>query len=125
VEIPQKGDVISITLDPQSGQEQMGRRPALVISNDAFNRRVGLAMVCPLTNTARGVPFHLPIPAETGLTGFVMVEQLKSLDYRRRGAKRIGQVSSGFLEEVLDIVRACIEKPSGLALVEDRLLSTA
>ena len=89
----------------------MGRRPALVISNDAFNRRVGLAMVCPLTNTARGVPFHLPIPVETGLTGFVMVEQLKSLDYRQRGAKRIGRVTAGFLEDVLDIVRACIEDP--------------
>ncbi len=69
-------------------------------------------MVCPLTNTARGVPFHLAVPAETGLTGFVMVEQLKSLDYRRRGAKRIGRVTAEFLEEVLDVVRACIEDPN-------------
>lgn len=111
MDVPKKGDLISITLDPRSGREQMGRRPALVISNDAFNRRVGLAMVCPLTNTARGVPFHLPIPAETGLTGFVMVEQLKSLDYRQRGAKRIGRVAEGFLEDVLDVVRACLEDP--------------
>jgi len=112
VEVPQKGDLISITLDPQAGREQMGRRPALVISNHAFNRRVGMAMVCPLTNTARGVPFHLPVPPETGLTGFVMVEHLKSLDYRRRGATRIGRVPADFLEEVLDVVRACIEDPN-------------
>lgn len=64
------------------------------------------------TNAARGVPFHLPIPADTGLTGFVMVEQLKSLDYRQRGAKRIGRVTAGFLEDVLDVVRACIEDPN-------------
>lgn len=106
--VPQRGDLISISLDPQSGREQMGRRPALVISNLAFNQRVGLAMICPLTNTDRRVPFHLPIPSECGLTGFVMVEQVKSLDFLHRSAKYIGRVPAEFVGDVVAIVMACI-----------------
>ena len=69
---PKKGDFISISFDPQTGHEQKGRRPALVVSNDLFNKHTGLAIVCPITNTDRGFPFHLPIPAASPLTGFVM-----------------------------------------------------
>jgi len=76
--IPEKGDFITLTFDPQSGHEQKGRRPALVISNFLFNRATGLAIVCPITNTERGIPFHLPVPEDSSLTGFVMVEQVKS-----------------------------------------------
>ncbi len=60
--IPKKGDYVAVTFDPQSGHEQMGRRPALVVSNDLFNRHTGLAIVCPITNTRRGYPFHVVIP---------------------------------------------------------------
>ena len=74
--IPAKGDFNTLSFDPQSGHEQRGRRPALVLSNLAFNDATGLAIVCPLTNTDRGVSFHLPVPESSLPTGFVMVEQV-------------------------------------------------
>ena len=105
---PKQGDIIAITLDPQSGHEQKGRRPALVISKSLFNKKTGLAMVCPITNTSRGFPFHVPIPQQSKLTGFVMVEQIKSLDFRSRDARRIEHADEELLSEVLSILDACI-----------------
>jgi len=106
--VPQKGDFITVTFDPQSGHEQRGRRPALVVSNTLFNRHTGLAIVCPLTNTERSFPFHVAVMDHPNLTGFVMVEQVKSDDFRARKAKRIGRSSDSVLEEVLSILDACI-----------------
>ena len=106
--IPRQGDIIAITFDPQSGHEQKGRRPAFVVSKDLFNRSTGLAIVCPITNTERGFPFHIPVPKDSKLTGFVMVEQVKSVDFRSRSAKRIEQASDELLTEVLSILDACI-----------------
>jgi len=108
VYFPQQGEIITITLDPQSGHEQKGRRPALVVSKDLFNRNTGLAIVCPLTKTERGFPFHVPVPENSSLTGFIMVEQVKSVDFRTRRAKRIEQVSDELLSNVLSILDACI-----------------
>jgi len=106
--IPRQGDIIAITFDPQSGHEQKGRRPAFVVSKDLFNRSTGLAIVCPITNTERGFPFHIPIPKDRKLTGFIMVEQVKSVDFRSRSAKRIEHGSDELLSEVLSILDACI-----------------
>jgi mRNA interferase MazF len=106
--IPQKGDFVALTFDPQSGHEQSGRRPALVVSNTLFNKYTGLAIVCPLTNTDRHFPFHVAVANEPDVTGFVMVEQVKSIDFRARKAKLIGRASQGVLEEVLSILDACI-----------------
>jgi mRNA interferase MazF len=108
VYIPRQGDIIAITFDPQSGHEQKGRRPALVVSKDLFNRSTGLAIVCPVTNTESDYPFHIPIPAESKLTGFIMVEQVKSVDFRSRRAKRIERGNDELLSEVLSILDACI-----------------
>lgn len=105
---PRKGDFVSVTFDPQSGHEQTGRRPALVVSNNLFNEHTGLAIVCPLTNTDRGFPFHVAVLNNPRVSGFVMVEQVKSIDFRARKAKRIGKASDGILEEVLSILDACI-----------------
>ena len=106
--IPRKADFITVTLDPQSGHEQKGRRPALVVSNTLFNRHTGLAIVCPLTNTDRQFPFHIAVVGNPKVTGFIMVEQVKSIDFRTRKAKRIGKASGGLLDEVLSILDACI-----------------
>jgi mRNA interferase MazF len=105
---PKKGDFIAVTFDPQSGHEQRGRRPALVLSNTLFNEQTGLAMVCPLTTTDRGYPFHVPVIRNPDVRGFVMVEQVKSIDYRARQAKLIGKASDDLLDEVLSILDACI-----------------
>jgi mRNA interferase MazF len=106
--VPQKGDFVAVTFDPQSGPEQRGRRPALVVSNTLFNRHTGLAIVCPLTNTDRSFPFHVPVVNDPTVTGFVMVEQVKSIDFRARKAKPIGRASNNVLEQVLSILDACI-----------------
>ncbi len=106
--VPQKGDFIAVTFDPQSGHEQRGRRPALVVSNTLFNERTGLSIVCPLTNTERGYPFHVAVTEGSNVKGFVMVEQVKSIDYRARQAKTIGKASDDLLDEVLSILDACI-----------------
>ena len=106
--IPGKGDFIAVTFDPQSGHEQKGRRPALVVSNTLFNERTGLCIVCPLTHTDRGYPFHVAVTEDSSVTGFIMVEQVKSIDYRARQAKIIGKASEELLDEVLSILDACI-----------------
>ena len=106
--VPKQGDIITNTNDHQSGHEQKGRRPALVVSKDLFNRSTGFAIVCPLTNTDRGFPFHVPVPENSSLTGFIMVEQVKSVDFRTRRAKRIKRASDELLATVLSILDACI-----------------
>ncbi|HLF84597.1 MAG TPA: type II toxin-antitoxin system PemK/MazF family toxin [Blastocatellia bacterium] len=106
--IPKKGDLITVSFDPQTGREQKGRRPALVVSNDLFNRHTGLAIICPITNTDRGFPFHLAVPSASSLTGFVMVEQVKSVDYAMRGAKFVERAPREFVEDVLNLIDACI-----------------
>ena len=106
--IPQKGDFVALNFDPQSGHEQKGRRPALVVSNTLFNKHTGLAIVCPLTTTERGFPFHVALDEKSALKGFVMVEQVKSVDFKARAAKRIGRSSDAVLEESLSILGAVL-----------------
>lgn len=106
--VPRKGDFVALTFDPQSGHEQRGRRPALVISNDLFNKHTGLCIACPVTNSPRDYPFHVAIPDDCDVTGVVMVEQVKSIDFRARSAKRVGPAPGAVLEEVLTLLDACI-----------------
>jgi mRNA interferase MazF len=106
--IPKKGDFVVLSFDPQSGHEQQGRRPALVVSSTVFNRHTGLAMVCPVTNAVRRFPFHVPVPAESPLTGYVMVEQMKSIDFASRKVKFVAKAPGAVLDEVLSILDACL-----------------
>jgi len=106
--IPKRRDFIVVTFDPQLGHEQKGKRPALVISNTLFNKHTGLAIVCPITNTYRNFPFHVKIPDQSSLTGFIMVEQVKSIDFVSRKVKYVGKAPSKTLNEVLGILDACL-----------------
>jgi mRNA interferase MazF len=106
--VPARGDLVTLSFDPQSGHEQKGRRPALVISHDLFNQRTGLAIVCPITHTERGIPFHVALPERGPITGFVMVEQVKAVDYRSRRARLVEKAPVPLLNEVLGILDACI-----------------
>jgi len=106
--VPRKGDFVALSFDPQSGHEQRGRRPALVISNDLFNERTGLAFACPVTNTDRAVPFHVRVPDSCVLTGFVMVDQVKSIDFRARNARFIEKAPAPVVAEVLAVLDACV-----------------
>ncbi|MCI0621959.1 MAG: type II toxin-antitoxin system PemK/MazF family toxin [Acidobacteria bacterium] len=107
--LPQKGDFVALSFDPQSGHEQKGQWSALVISNDLFNKHTGLAIVCPLTKTDRRIPFHLAAPPASGLAGFVMVDQVKSIDYAARKAKFIGRAPGKLLADVLGVLDACLK----------------
>ncbi|MEX2307211.1 MAG: type II toxin-antitoxin system PemK/MazF family toxin [Pirellulales bacterium] len=106
--VPKQGDFVVVTFDPQSGHEQQGRRPALVISKTLFNQHTGLAMLCPIANTFRNFPFHVAVPAGSKLTGYIMVEQIKSIDYASRKAKFVAKAPRAMLDEVLGILDACI-----------------
>jgi mRNA interferase MazF len=106
--IPEKGDFIFAVFEPQAGHEQKGRRPALVISNTLFNIRTGLAIVCPITKTDRGYPFHLPIN-ESKVSGLVMVDQVKSIDYFSRKAKFFATASPDLVKDALELLAEIIK----------------
>jgi len=106
--IPQRGDAVWITLDPQAGHEQSGRRPALVLSPSAYNGRVGLALVCPITSRVKGYPFEVALPAGSPVSGVVGADQVKSLDWRARRAVRIGPVPEEVVAQVLERLRTLL-----------------
>lgn len=105
--IPKKGDLVLLNFDPQTGHEQKGRRPALVVSNTSFNKKLGLTIVCPITNTNRNFPFHIKLDAKN-LTGFIMCEQIKSIDYNARKIKFVEKVNENILNKVLGITKSII-----------------
>jgi len=84
----------------------------LVVSNTLFNRHTGLAMVCPITNTFRNIPFHVEVPEKSSLTGYIMAEQIKSVDYNSRRVKFVEKAPDFVLNEVLSILDACLYEPS-------------
>lgn len=99
--VPRRGDIVGLEFDPQAGHEQAGRRPALVISHDAYNGKVGLALFCPITNSAKGYPFEVTITGDGAVTGVVLSDQVRSLDWRARNAKFIARLSHAAFAEVL------------------------
>ena len=105
---PAKGDFVILTFDPQAGHEQKGRRPALVVSNRMFNQHTGLALVCPITSTFRNNPFHVAVPSSSSLTGFIMAEQVKSIDFQSREVRFVEQAPKATLDDVLGLLDAII-----------------
>jgi mRNA interferase MazF len=99
--VPERGDAIWITLDPRAGHEQAGRRPALVLSPKAYNGRVRLALLCPITGQVKGYPFEVPLPEGLQVTGVVLADQVKSLDWQARKAARICEVPQKVVAQVL------------------------
>jgi mRNA interferase MazF len=93
--------VVWITLDPQAGHEQAGRRPALVLSPSAYNGRVGLALFCPITSQVKGYPFEILLPGGLAVSGVVGADQVKSLDWRARKVTRIATVPDEVVAQVL------------------------
>lgn len=99
--LPGRGEIIWITYNPQAGHEQTGRRPALVLSPAAYNDKVGLAILCPITSQVKGYPFEVVIPDGLPIGGVVLSDQVKSLDWRVRQAEWIGELPQAAFEEVL------------------------
>lgn len=98
--VPKRGDVIWITLNPQVGHEQAGRRPALVLSPASYNLRSGLAVVCPITSQVKNYPFEVRIPEELEVTGVILADQVKSLDWQVRDATFFCSITTRTLNEV-------------------------
>jgi len=106
--VPERGDAVWITLDPQAGHEQAGRRPALVLSPAKYNGRVGLALLCPITNQVKGYPFEVPIPDGLAVTGVVGADQVKSLDWKARKAACIATVPEEVVAQVIQRLQALL-----------------
>ncbi len=106
--VPSRGDAVWITLDPQAGHEQAGRRPALVLSPAAYNGRVGLALLCPITGQVKGYPFEVALPEGLAVSGVVLADQVKNLDWRARKASRIGTVPDEVVAQVLRRLNALL-----------------
>ena len=102
VYVPERGDVVWLNFNPQSGHEQAGRRPAIVVSPLSYNRKVGLALFCPITNQAKGYPFEVAIPKSVKVLGVVLSDQIKSLDWQARNIEFIGKLPKSVIEEVLN-----------------------
>ena len=98
--VPDAGDLVWLDFDPQAGHEQAGHRPAVVLSPVAYNRRAGLALVCPITGRVKEYPFEVPLPAGAGLSGVILSDQLKSVDWRARRARKAGRAPSQVMEQV-------------------------
>jgi len=98
--IPDRGDIVWLTLDPQAGHEQAGRRPVVVLSPRSYNARVGLALFCPVTSKMKGYPFEVRLPESVSVEGVVLADQVKSLDWRARRAEFLARLSLATLDEV-------------------------
>ena len=108
---PKKGDFITLTFDPQTGHEQKGRRPGLVVSEYAFNKATGFALVCPITNTNRQYLFHQKIDAtnsKSKITGYVMADQVKSLDFNTRRVVYVKKADKKLTESVTHIIKSAL-----------------
>jgi mRNA interferase MazF len=99
--VPERGEVVWITLNPQAGHEQAERRPAVVLSPAAYNGKVGLAILCPVTSQVKGYPFEVLIPDGLKVRGAILADQVKSLDWRVREAEKICRLPVRTVNEVL------------------------
>jgi len=108
--IPAQGDIVWLQFNPQAGHEEAGRRPALVISPKEYNRKVGQALFCPVTSQVKGYPFEVLLPSGLAASGAVLSDQVKSLDWRVRKAKRLCTAPKEVVEEALGKILTLIRK---------------
>ena len=104
----ERGDAVWIDFDPQAGHEQAGRRPAVVLSPAAYNQRVGLALFCPITNRPKGYPFEVLLPKGLAVTGVILADQVKSLDWRVRKAELICKIPQEQIDRAVELVETLL-----------------
>lgn len=102
---PEQGDVVWLTLTPQKGYEQSGRRPAIVLSPSSYNKKVGLGIFCPITSKEKGYPFEVKLPDKCPVHGVILSDQIKSFDWRIRNAEFICKVSRSILINISNKIR--------------------
>jgi mRNA interferase MazF len=106
--VPDRGDVVWLDFTPQAGHEQAGRRPGVVLSPAAYNRKVGLALVCPITTREKGYPFEVVLPPNRVVAGVVLADQVKSIDWRARRAKVVDRLDAATVAKTLALLRALL-----------------
>ena len=107
--VPGRGDIVWLGFTPQAGREQAGHRPALVLSPRTYNRKTSLALMCPITSRVKGYPFEVTLPSSSTVSGVVLADQIKSLDWRARSARYECQTTTQVVGEVLDKVGVLLE----------------
>ena len=105
--IPERGDIIWLNFNPSSGHEQKGKRPAIVISPKGYNEKVGLGLFCPITSKTKNYPFEVKIENEK-ITGVVLTDQIKSLDWKTREIEFIAKETSEKINEIVDKISVLI-----------------
>jgi mRNA interferase MazF len=106
---PKRGDVIWLSFNPQAGHEQTGHRPALVLSPEPYNRKVGLSLLCPLTSQAKGYPFEVHVPPGLPVSGVILSDQVKSMDWNARGASYFCSLPDSVVRQVLNKVGTLLD----------------
>lgn len=106
--VPERGDAVWINFNPQAGHEQAGRRPAIVLSPRSYNGKVGLCLLCPITNQVKGYPFEVLIPAGLGVKGVVLSDQAKSLDWRVRNVEFITDLPKAVTDEAIKKLKSLL-----------------
>jgi mRNA interferase MazF len=102
--VPRRGDLVWLSFDPQAGHEQAGRRPAFVLSPETYNRKAGLFLACPVTSKVKGYPFEVVLPDGSDVSGVILADQVKSLDWKARRAEFAGTTTKDVVEDVLALV---------------------
>lgn len=111
--VPRRGDAVWIDFNPQAGHEQAGRRPAVVLSPRAYNDKTGLAILCPITNQMKGYPFEVQVPAGLEVTGVILADQVKSVDWRARSAALMVSLPAATVDAVLERVGLLLARDEG------------
>ncbi|WP_339062348.1 type II toxin-antitoxin system PemK/MazF family toxin [Tepidibacillus marianensis] len=104
MDVPERGDLVFLNFNPQSGHEQAGARPGIVLSPKAFNLAASFAVICPITSKRKGYPFEVPLPTGLAIHGVILTDQVKSLDWSARELKVVGKVPSHIVEDCLDLI---------------------
>lgn len=107
--IPERGDLVWLTFNPQAGYEQAGRRPAVVLSPAMYNKKVGLALCCPITSQVKGYPFEVALPDDLHVSGVILSDQIKSLNWRAREAVKIARLPDTTTQEVLSKINTLLK----------------
>jgi len=108
--VPERGDFVWLTFNPQAGHEQAGRRPALVLSPQRYNQTVGLALFCPVTSQVKGYPFEVAIPAGLPVSGVVLADQVRNLDWNARQIAFISKAPPDVVDEVLGKLETLLKR---------------
>ena len=102
--VPRRGDIVWLSFDPQAGHEQAGRRPAFVLSPESYNRKTGLFLACPITSKVKGYPFEVALPDGLAVSGVILADQIKSLDWKVRKAELAASTGDDVSEDVLALI---------------------